>query len=73
MDLRDTPETAAALRAKNMEPVPYEQALLVQKRIKAQVYHECSALTQRNLKLVFDAAIKWVTICEASWLQLIRT
>ncbi|OAL74888.1 cell division control protein 42 [Trichophyton violaceum] len=58
LDLREDKATADALRSKKMEPVSYEQALAVAKEIKAQKYLECSALTQRNLKSVFDEAIR---------------
>ena len=60
LDLRDDKVTIDGLRQKRMEPVSYEQALAVSKEIRAHKYLECSALTQRNLKTVFDEAIRWV-------------
>jgi Ras-related C3 botulinum toxin substrate 1 len=60
LDLREDKATAESLRSKKMEPVSYEQALAVAKEIKAHKYLECSALTQRNLKSVFDEAIRYV-------------
>ncbi|KAJ6117576.1 cell division control protein 42 [Penicillium capsulatum] len=59
LDLRDDRTTTDALRARKMEPVSYEQALTVAKEIRAHKYLECSALTQRNLKSVFDEAIRY--------------
>lgn len=59
LDLRDDKPTIDGLLQKRMEPVSYEQALAVSRDIRAHKYLECSALTQRNLKSVFDEAIRW--------------
>ena len=58
LDLRDDSNQTSQLRSKRMEPVSYEQAIGVAKDIRAHKYLECSALTQRNLKSVFDEAIR---------------
>lgn len=60
LDLREDKATMDSLKQKRMEPVSYEQALQVSKEIRAHKYLECSALTQRNLKSVFDEAIRCV-------------
>ena len=62
LDLREEAATLESLRQKRMEPVSYEQALACAKEIRAYKYLECSALTQRNLKSVFDEAIRYVVI-----------
>ena len=58
LDLREDKGTLDSLRQKRMEPVSYEAALNVSRDIRAHKYLECSALTQRNLKSVFDEAIR---------------
>ncbi|KAK3668809.1 Rho GTPase protein rac1 [Elasticomyces elasticus] len=61
LDLRDDPEVREQLRQRKMGPITYETAVQVAKEIKAVKYIECSALTQRNLKSVFDEAIKYAS------------
>jgi Ras-related C3 botulinum toxin substrate 1 len=63
IDLKKDPATCQNLRAKHMEPIEFGQGLEVAKEIGAYKYVECSALTQLNLKSVFDHAIKWVELC----------
>lgn len=60
LDLRDDPKTIASLAKEDKEPIKYSQGLALAKEIGAATYVECSALTQRNLKNVFDEAIKAV-------------
>jgi Ras-related C3 botulinum toxin substrate 1 len=60
IDLRDDYETKQRLYEKGMKCVSYEEGLLCAKRIRAKKYVECSALTQRGLKDVFDIAIQLV-------------
>jgi small GTP-binding protein len=60
LDLREDPETIERLREKRMMPISYIKGLQMAKEIKAVKYLECSALTQKGLKSVFDEAIRAV-------------
>lgn len=62
LDLREDEATKEQMRKMRTQPVQYEEALQVSKEIKAQKYLECSALTQRNLKSVFDEAIRYAQV-----------
>ncbi|GMR38173.1 hypothetical protein PMAYCL1PPCAC_08368 [Pristionchus mayeri] len=61
-DLRDDPEIIVRLRDRRQTPVSEMQGLVMAKEIGAVKYLECSALTQRGLKQVFDEAIRAVLI-----------
>ncbi|KAI9715224.1 MAG: Rho GTPase protein rac1 [Chrysothrix sp. TS-e1954] len=60
LDLRDDERTKEDLRQKKTAPIQHEQGVAIAKEIKAVKYLECSALTQSNLKSVFDEAIRAV-------------
>jgi small GTP-binding protein len=61
LDLREDPETLAKLRQKlRCGPVTTEQGISKAKEINAYRYIECSSLTQKGLKSVFDEAIRAV-------------
>ncbi len=58
LDLRDDTEALRRLAERNLTPVSHAQGMSLAKEIKATKYLECSALTQRGLKTVFDEAIR---------------
>lgn len=60
LDLRDDKDTVEKLRDKKLAPLTYPQGLALAKEINAVKYLECSALTQKGLKTVFDEAIRAV-------------
>ncbi|KAK9377336.1 P-loop containing nucleoside triphosphate hydrolase protein [Lipomyces chichibuensis] len=60
LDLRENKEVVDKLREKRMAPIAYPHGLQMAKDIHAVKYLECSALTQKGLKNVFDEAIKAV-------------
>ncbi|KAK9304285.1 hypothetical protein QLX08_004281 [Tetragonisca angustula] len=60
LDLREDKETIERLKDKKLAPITYPQGLSMAKEIGAVKYLECSALTQKGLKTVFDEAIRAV-------------
>ncbi|KAI0304983.1 P-loop containing nucleoside triphosphate hydrolase protein [Russula brevipes] len=60
LDLREDPGTVEKLRDRRMAPIQYTQGAGMAKEIGAVKYLECSALTQKGLKNVFDEAIRAV-------------
>ncbi|KAL2747692.1 ras-related protein Rac1 [Vespula maculifrons] len=60
LDLREDKETIERLKDKKLAPITYPQGLAMAKEIGAVKYLECSALTQKGLKTVFDEAIRAV-------------
>lgn len=57
MDLRDDAGTLEKLAKNKQKPLTVEQADKLSRELKAVKYVECSALTQKGLKNVFDEAI----------------
>jgi len=53
-------DTISKLKEKKLQPISYPQGLQMSKEIHAVKYLECSALTQKGLKTVFDEAIRAV-------------
>ncbi|KAJ3032131.1 UNVERIFIED_CONTAM: Rho GTPase protein rac1 [Siphonaria sp. JEL0065] len=60
LDLREDRETLERLRDRRMAPITFQQGNQCCKEIGAVKYLECSALTQKGLKNVFDDAIRAV-------------
>jgi len=60
LDLRDDPQTIEKLKNEKTAPITREQGLDMMKKIAAATYVECSALTQKGLREVFDEATRLV-------------
>jgi len=57
VDLRDNFYEVQRLYKNRQKPVTYEMGIRLANRVGANCYVECSALTQKGLKAVFDNAI----------------
>jgi len=60
LDLREDKDTVEKLKTKKQTPITYPQGIQMAKDVNAVRYLECSALTQKGLKNVFDEAIRAV-------------
>lgn len=58
IDLRDDTAAQQELKEKNLEPINFRMEKQLAKDIGAVKYVECSSLTQKGLKEVFDEAIR---------------
>jgi hypothetical protein len=58
IELRDDDATLERLQEKGLKPITYEEGKELSKEIQAETYMECSAVTQQNLKELFDQAIR---------------
>ncbi|CAF0883479.1 unnamed protein product [Rotaria sordida] len=57
IDLRDDPKTITSLKRSHGNLISFKQGEKLARELKAVKYVECSALTQRGVKEVFDEAI----------------
>lgn len=62
LDLRESKEHFEKLKEANISPITTAQGVQMGKNIKAVKYLECSALTQKGLKQIFDEAIRAVVV-----------
>lgn len=59
MDLRDDASTVEKLAKNKQKPISCEAGERLARELRAVKYVECSALTQRGLKNVFDEVGSW--------------
>jgi len=60
LDLREDPSIIDGLKSQGLAPITREQGESLSKEIVSSGYVECSALTQKGLKQVFDEAARIV-------------
>ena len=60
LDLRDDENVIDRLKENNLQPVTYAKGLQLGKDIKAVKYLECSALTQKGVKAIFEESVRAV-------------
>ena len=68
IDLREDPAVLEKLAKSRQRPISYEQGERLAKELGAVKYVECSALTQRGLKNVFDEV--YAPVCLADFRPL---
>ena len=66
VDLRSDDDQVSRLREKNLEPISEARGNQMANQLGARKYLECSALTQKGLKNVFDEAIRTVLTAKAA-------
>jgi len=66
IDLREDPDALSRLRERNLEAITEKEGRELASSVNAVCYVECSALTQKGLKIVFDEAIKCILFPEDS-------
>ena len=72
--LRDEFESKAdELRAKQMEPIPYEKGAAMAKKINAYAYIEVSARKAKNLTECFDTCVRAALNAQQSQTQQSQT
>ncbi len=71
IDLREDKTTLAELSEKGVKPISTAEGQAIGKEIGAYRYLECSALTQKGLKEVFDEAVSGIGKCVVLFDELV--
>eukprot|EP01095_Lingulamoeba_sp_RSL-Kostka_P003934 TRINITY_DN1504_c0_g1_i1.p1 TRINITY_DN1504_c0_g1~~TRINITY_DN1504_c0_g1_i1.p1 ORF type:complete len:195 (+),score=63.38 TRINITY_DN1504_c0_g1_i1:111-695(+) len=60
IDLRENREILTRLKEQNSSPISYKEGLDLAEKIECSNYFECSALTQKGVKEIFERAVRTV-------------